>query len=95
MLTFEWNRTKARANALRHGVTFDEARSVFYDEQARQFFDEEHSESEDRFVMLGLSDRFRILVVCHAASPKDEAIRIISARKATRRERTSYLSYMR
>lgn len=95
MLTFEWNRTKARANALKHGVTFEEARSVFYDEQARQFFDEEHSESEDRFVMLGLSDRFRILVVCHAANAKDEVIRIISARKATRTERTFYLSYMR
>ena len=95
MLTFEWNRTKARANALKHGVTFEEARSVFYDDQARQFFDEGHSDSEDRFIMLGLSDRFRLLVVCHAGDASGETIRIISARKATKTEQAFYLSYVR
>lgn len=95
MLTFEWNRTKARANALKHGVTFDEARSVFHDDQARQFFDEEHSESEDRFIMLGLSERYRVLVVCHTVDVMEKTIRIISARKATRKERVFYLSYVR
>ena len=90
MIEFEWDAKKARANVKKHGVSFDEARSVFYDEYARQFFDEEHSESEERFIMLGLSDQSRILVVCHCERSQGQSIRLISARKATARERKHY-----
>jgi len=90
MIEFEWDPDKAQSNLVKHGVSFDEARSVFYDEYARQFFDEEQSETEDRFIMLGLSSRFRILVVCHCERGKGDRIRIISARKATAKERRFY-----
>ncbi|GAB3681165.1 BrnT family toxin [Salinisphaera aquimarina] len=90
MIEFEWDAKKARANAKKHGVSFSEAQSVFYDEYARQFFDEEHSESEERFIMLGLSDQSRILVVCHCERSQGQAIRLISARKATACERKHY-----
>jgi uncharacterized DUF497 family protein len=89
MVTFEWDSAKARANERKHGVSFEEAQSVFYDDFARQFYDPESSEAEDRFLMLGLSNRARMLLVCHCERSGD-VIRIISARKATRSERTSY-----
>ncbi|MBR9812705.1 BrnT family toxin [bacterium] len=90
MIRFDWNPAKASSNAEKHGVTFVEAQSVFYDEYARQFFDQEHSQSEDRFLMLGLSDRSRVLLVCHCERQAGEVIRIISARKATKAERKLY-----
>lgn len=95
MIEFEWNHTKAESNLKKHGVSFDEAKSVFYDEFAVQFYDEENSATEDRFLMLGISNESRMLLVCHcekAESEKEESnlIRIISARKATRQERKSY-----
>ena len=90
MITFEWSPAKARANFKKHGVTFEEAQSVFYDEYARQFFDEDHSGQEDRFILLGTSNRLRMLVVCHCERGSDNLIRIISARKATAKERTFY-----
>lgn len=90
MVSFEWDAAKARSNHRKHGVTFEEARSVFHDEYARQFFDEAHAGSEERFVMLGLSNRTRILVVCHCERASGDIIRIISARKATARERAHY-----
>lgn len=90
MIEFLWNSAKAKANLRKHGVSFEEAESVFYDEFARQFFDDEHSELEDRFIMLGLSDRSRILVVCHFERSQGNTIRLISARKATLRERNYY-----
>jgi len=90
MIEFEWHAAKARANAKKHGVSFEEAKSVFYDEYARQFFDYEHAESEERFIMLGLSDRSRILVVCHCERSQGNVIRLISARKATSHERKHY-----
>jgi uncharacterized DUF497 family protein len=90
MLRFEWNTEKAQSNELKHGVSFEEARSVFFDEYALQFFDEEHSHKEDRFIMLGVSNRIRILVVVHCDRDRGRAIRIISARKATRVETTHY-----
>jgi uncharacterized DUF497 family protein len=89
MVTFEWDSAKARANERKHGVSFEEAQSVFYDDFARQFYDPESSEAEDRFLMLGLSNRARMLLVCHCERSGD-VIRIISARKATRSERTYY-----
>jgi uncharacterized DUF497 family protein len=89
-LRFEWDEKKARSNVRRHGVSFEEARTVFLDEDALQIPDVDHSDEEDRFVMLGLSSRLRILVVCHCYREDDAIIRIISARKADREERRQY-----
>jgi uncharacterized DUF497 family protein len=90
MLIFEWNSNKDRVNRDKHGVSFEEARSVFYDEDAIQFFDEPHSLEEDRFIMLGISVKLRILVVTHCEREEGRVIRIISARKVTARERRFY-----
>ena len=90
MIKFEWDLTKATANLKKHQVSFDEAKSVFYDEFAVQFFDEEHSSNEERFLMLGMSSNARLLLVCHCEREHGEVIRIISARKATKRESAFY-----
>lgn len=90
MIKFEWDPRKDSANQRKHGVSFEEAQSVFFDENAVQFYDEHHSEQEDRFIMLGLSIRSRILVVCHCERESGNVIRIISARKATRSESKYY-----
>ena len=89
-LQFEWDDVKAAANAKKHGVTFEEARTVFFDEQARLIDDPDHSEDEERFVILGLSSMPRLLLVCHCYRRSGSTIRIISARKATSRESKSY-----
>jgi uncharacterized DUF497 family protein len=89
-LRFEWDPRKAAANLRKHGVSFEEARTVFLDEDALLRPDEDHSDDEDRFVLLGLSGRLRTLVVCHCYRENDEVIRIISARKADRGERRKY-----
>jgi uncharacterized DUF497 family protein len=90
MIEFEWSQAKARANLRKHGVSFEEAKSVFYDEYARQFFDDDHSDAEERFILLGKSNRSRILIVCHCERQSGDIIRIISARKATATERKFY-----
>ena len=91
MIKFEWDAAKAASNARKHGISFEEAKSVFYDEFAIQFYDPENSElEEDRFLMLGLSSESRILLVCHCELDSGNTIRIISARKATRNERRFY-----
>ena len=90
MIKFEWNTTKATSNKKKHGVSFDEAQSVFYDEFAVQFFDEDNSVSENRFLMLGFSDEARLLIVCHCEHDEGNIIRIISARKATKNESNYY-----
>ncbi len=90
MIGFEWNRAKDLANQRKHGVSFTEAKSVFFDEYAVQFYDDEHSDSEDRFIMLGISNESRILIVCHCERNSGNTIRIISARKATKKERAFY-----
>jgi uncharacterized DUF497 family protein len=90
MIKFEWDAAKATLNKKKHGVYFDEAQSVFYDELALQFFDDESSESEDRFLMLGFSDEARMLIVCHCEREQGSIIRIISARKATKSEGEYY-----
>ena len=90
MIKFEWDPKKKIKNQQKHGVSFEEARSVFYDEYAIEFFDEEHSSEEDRFLMLGLSNETRVLLVCHCERDKGNTIRIISARKATKNERKHY-----
>lgn len=90
MIEFDWDPAKANRNQKNHGVSFEEARSVFFDDFARQFFDETHSEKEDRFLMLGVSNKTRLLLVCHCEVESENTIRIISARKATTRERQLY-----
>lgn len=94
MIKFEWDHAKAASNKKKHDVSFDEAQSVFYDEFAVQFFDEEGSESEDRFLMLGFSDEARLLIVCHCERDQGNIIRIISARKATKNEGKYYQGAM-
>jgi uncharacterized DUF497 family protein len=89
-LRFEWDERKAADNAKKHGVSFEEARSVFFDERARLIDDPEHSEDEDRFILLGLSSSLRLLIVCHCYRSAGNVIRIVSARKATARESTFY-----
>jgi uncharacterized protein len=90
MIKFEWDELKANQNLKKHGVSFDEARAVFFDDFAIQFYDQEHSAAEDRFLMLGMSLQSRVLVVCHCERAKGEVVRIISARKATKREMSFY-----
>ena len=87
---FMWDGKKAAQNLQKHGVSFEEAQTVFFDENALEFFDPDHSEDEDRFLMLGMSFRFRILLVCHCLRQSGNMIRIISARKATRKEKNRY-----
>jgi hypothetical protein len=90
MVKFEWDTVKAGSNKKKHGVSFEEARSVFYDEFAVQFFDEENSGMEERFLLLGFSDEARLLMVCHCERGQGDIIRIISARKATKNEGKHY-----
>ena len=90
MIKFIWDAKKADSNLKKHNVSFAEAKSVFYDEFAIQFFDEDNSVSEDRFIMLGMSNESRVLVVCHCERGDGDTIRIISARKATKHERKFY-----
>jgi uncharacterized DUF497 family protein len=90
MIAFVWDDDKATANYHKHGVTFEEARSVFNDENARLIADPDHSEDEDRFIILGISLKPRLLVVCHCYRENDTVIRIFSARKATRKEAEIY-----
>lgn len=89
-LDFDWDRRKDAANRKKHGVSFEEARTAFFDENARIVADPDHSDDEDRFVLLGLSSQIRLLVVCHCHREETETIRIISARKANRSERRDY-----
>jgi len=89
-LHFEWDESKAKANIKKHGVSFDEAKTVFYDERARLIADPDHSEDEERFILLGYSSGLKLLVVCHCYRIDESSIRIISARKATRTEVDSY-----
>jgi uncharacterized DUF497 family protein len=89
-LRIEWDERKSASNKKKHGVSFEEAQTVFNDEEALLIADNEHSASEDRFVLLGLSTMLRILVVCHCYRVGGDVIRIISARKADAGERAQY-----
>ena len=89
-LRFEWHSTKSAVNAKKHGISFEEAKSVFSDENAKLIADPDHSNDEDRFLLLGISVRLRTLVVCHCYRGDDNIIRIISARKATTSESKKY-----
>ena len=90
MVAFEWDPAKDASNLRKHGVSFEEARSVFYDEFAVQFYDEPHSSGEERFLMLGMSSGAHLLLVCHCERASGGVIRIISARKATKQESSFY-----
>ena len=89
-IRFDWEPVKSEVNLRKHGVSFDEAQSVFYDEYATEFYDDTHSEWEDRFLLLGLSSHLRLVMVCHCYRENDSVIRIISARKATTNETKFY-----
>ncbi|MBL7115455.1 MAG: BrnT family toxin [Kiritimatiellae bacterium] len=91
-IEFEWDERKSRENKRKHKVSFEEAQTVFLDENAIRFFDPDHSEDENRFLMLGMSFTLRVLVVCHCYREGDSVIRIISARKADKREQSDYWS---
>ncbi len=89
-MSIERDENKNRRNKREHGVSFEEAQTVFLDENAIRFFDPDHSEEEDRFIMLGVSFKLRVLVVCHCYRENDEVIRLISARKADKEECKDY-----
>jgi len=93
MFTFEWDENKDRVNLKKHGIGFDEASTVFYDDHARLISDPEHSEDESRFLILGFSGSLKLLLVCHCYEMDDRIIRIISARKANRIESKQYWSF--
>jgi uncharacterized protein len=90
MLRFEWDERKNRNNHSKHGIWFEEAQSVFRDPGAQVFYDPEHSEDEDRYILLGMSAAVRTLVVVHSYREFESLVRIISARKATRKEVRAY-----
>lgn len=89
-IRFDWDEKKNRLNKRKYGVSFEDAQTVFLDENAIRFFDPDHSSDEDRFLMLGISFRLRILIVCHCFRASDAVIRIITARKADRKEEADY-----
>jgi uncharacterized DUF497 family protein len=89
MLRFEWDEAKSRENLRKHRVSFDEAETVFYDERG-VLIDDDDPASEERLVLIGSSARLRVLVVCHTYRRRDRVIRLISARKANRAERSDY-----
>jgi uncharacterized DUF497 family protein len=92
--SFQWDRRKASENKRKHEVSFEEAKTAFFDENARVIPDSEHSDDEGRFVLLGLSIKLRLLVVVHAYREDDDVIRIISARKADPSERKQYAGFL-
>ena len=89
-LRFDWDARKNAANKRKHGVSFEEARTVFYDDRALLIEDPDENDEEDHFVLLGISGTLRMLVVCHCYREKDSLIRMISARRANRRKREDY-----
>ena len=86
----QWVHKKSASNQKKHGVSFEEAATVFYDEDALEFHDPDHSQSEDKFFLLGLSAQARVLVICHCVRESESVIRIISARKAAKQESKKY-----
>lgn len=90
-IRFEWDNNKNLTNVKKHKISFEEVKTVFFDENARVIPDPEHSESEDRFIILGISNKLKLLIVVHTYRDNDEVIRIISARKATKSESKYYI----
>ena len=93
-IRFVWDKRKAQFNKRKHGISFEEARTVFYDENAIEFFDPDHSEKEERFLLLGISVRLRVLVISYCYRRDQSVIRIISARKADFQEEKNYGEFL-
>ena len=93
-ISFIWDETKARENLIKHKISFEEAQTVFSDPNARMIFDPEHSGDEHRFILLGISSGLKLLVVCHCYREDDMVIRIISARKAKKKEQKQYGNFL-
>jgi len=91
-IKFEWDKKKDVSNIKKHGISFEEAHTAFYDEYAIQFYDPEHSETEDRFLLLGADFKSKVLVICHCYREEETVVRIISARKADKEETKFYWS---
>ena len=89
-LRFVWDERKSRTNKRKHGVSFEEAQTAFFDEKAKVYYDPDHSEDEDRFILLGFSIRTKLLIVCHCYREHEMVVRIISARRADTREKEEY-----
>jgi len=94
-LDFIWDENKNISNIQKHKISFEEAKTVFYDENARLIYDPDHSDSEDRFIIMGLCHKLKVLVVSHCYKTEKEIIRIISARKATKSENEQYWRYIK
>ena len=93
-INFSWDSKKAQSNKIKHEITFEEAKTVFDDENARLIYDPDHSVNEDRFIILGLSCKLKILTVVHCYRDNENNIRIISARKSTKKEQKQYKEYL-
>jgi uncharacterized DUF497 family protein len=93
-IKFSWDKKKARTNIQKHKVSFEEAKTIFVDENARLIDDPDHSDEEDRFIMIGLSSNLKILTVVHCYRDNDNVIRIISARKSTKNEERQYKEFL-
>lgn len=94
IISFEWDEAKNEINKKKHNISFEEAQTVFSDDNALMIDDPDHSEQEDRFILLGISNRSNLLVVCHCYRQSDTVIRLISARKATKNESKQYFEFM-
>lgn len=92
-LRFEWDKRKEKANIKKHGVSFEEARTAFYDEHAILFYDPDHSDDEDRFLLLGASYKLNTLIICHCFREEEKVVRIIQARKTDKIETEAYWNY--
>ena len=92
--TFEWDSNKAQTNERKHGISFEAAETAFYDRNARVSYDPDHSQDEDRYLLLGMSESVGLIVVCHVYRENDTCIRIISARRATKTEQQQYQSFL-
>lgn len=90
-MNFEWDENKNQINQRKHGISFEEAQTVFYDDEALVRDDPDHSDDEERFIILGMSSKANMLVVCHCYRASETVIRIISARKATKTESKYYM----
>ena len=93
-IKFEWDENKNNINKQKHNISFEEAKTAFYDDNALMIDDPEHSEQEERFILLGISTKANLLVVCHCYRESDTVIRIISARKATKNETKQYYDFL-
>lgn len=93
-IKFAWDENKAQSNIKKHGISFEEAKSVFDDDDARMIPDPDHSEVEERFILLGISYTLRVLTVVHCYKDDDNVIRIISARKSTKKEQKQYQEFL-